>query len=167
MRASRRIAIAALSMLVIFGFLLGSPGGSASSLDVDGGTLQAHSLGGWTGEAPGVLALDVDIKPESLEPRSLGDHLTAFIASPPETSGLDIATIRLCLGVAPCGSSGVAASYAGWNQGGRTLRVTFARADVIALLGGVPAGNVVLTVSASLGAQVVAGSATVRLVHAV
>jgi hypothetical protein len=160
-----RVVAGALSGLLVVGFLSASHGGSAASLDVDGGTLQVLSLPGWTGEAPGLLVADVDIKPESLEPTSVGDHITAFVTVPLEAFSLDLATLRICVGVAPCGSSGVAATYAGWSQGG-ALRATFAREGVIAMLVGVPAGEVTLTVSATSGHQVVAGSTSVRLVHA-
>ena len=164
--------------------------GSAASLQVDGGTLQVFvytvtipsATPSPTGTAtatatpaPALLAT-VDVKPESLQKRSQGQPVTAFVELPAghDVSQIDVDSVRLCLGSDPCGSDGVppdgapgakpkVGDYDG--DGVPDLKVTFDRAAVIALVEGVkPPATVTFTVSGDVGARTFAGGAAVKLV---
>jgi hypothetical protein len=108
----------------------------------------------------------VDVKPETLQLGSHGDHVTAFIGLlDADVGGIDVSSVRLCVGISPCGTSGVAATDPIWTHGGQVLKVRFAREGVIALLSGVtPPADVVVTVSGLVDGRPFAGSDVVRVI---
>jgi hypothetical protein len=108
----------------------------------------------------------VDIEPETLQLDSHGDHVTAFVRLPDaDVHAIDVSTVRLCVGISPCGTGGVPATDPMWTHGGQVLKVLFPRADVTALLGEVtPPADEVLTVSGLVDGRPFAGSDVVRVV---
>lgn len=121
--------------------------------------------------ALGPIAVVLDLKPESLELRSRGEPLTAFIELPGgDVSRIDAGSVRLCRTVATCpgGVPAVGKAKVGDADGDgiRDLKVTFDRAGVAALLVGlVPPTTVQLVVVGLIGTEAwFAGSDTVRLV---
>lgn len=120
---------------------------------------------------PSPIVATVDIKPESLQKRSHGASVLAFIELP---SGFDVediavATVRVCLGTDPCGTGGVPATNPKVGDtdadGIPDLKVQFDRASVIALVANIPAPAVVtFTVSGFVGGSAFTGSDTVRVV---
>jgi len=120
---------------------------------------------------PSPIVATVDIKPESLQKRSHGPAVLAFIELPPGFDVADIAvpTVRVCLGTDPCGTGGVPAMNPKVDDadadGVPDLKVQFDRASVVALVASIPAPTVVtLTISGFVGGSTFAGSDTVRLV---
>jgi signal peptidase len=112
------------------------------------------------------LSVFVDIKPEVLQLRSQGDHVTAFIGLPDgNVAGIDVSTVRLCVGTSSCGGGGIGASDPMWTHGGRMLKVTFDREGVFALVAYVaPPADVTLTVSGLVDGALFAGSDVVRVI---
>jgi hypothetical protein len=108
----------------------------------------------------------VDVKPETLQLDSRGDGVTAFVRlRDADIRGIDVSTVRLCVGISACDIDAVPAIDPVWTHGGQVLKVQFAGPDVIALLGGVtPPIDVVLTVSGVVGGRTFAGSDIVRAV---
>lgn len=120
---------------------------------------------------PSPIVATVDIKPESLQKRSHGPSVLAFIELPPGFDVADIAvtTVRVCPGTEPCGTVGVPATNPKVGDadadGILDLKVQFDRASVIALVASIPAPAVVtFTVSGFVGGSIFAGRDTVRLV---
>jgi hypothetical protein len=120
---------------------------------------------------PSPIVATVDIKPESLQKRSQGPSILAFIELPTgfDVADIAVATVRICLGMDPCGTAGVSATNPkvgdADGDGVPDLKVQFDRASVIALVTGIPAPAVVsFTVSGFVGGSPFAGSDTVRLV---
>jgi signal peptidase len=112
------------------------------------------------------LSAFVDIKPEVLQLQSHGDHVTAFIGLPEGyIAGIDVSTVRLCVGTSSCGGAGIGAGDPIWTHGGRILKVTFDREGVIALVASVaPPADVTLTVSGLVDGALFAGSDVVRVI---
>jgi len=120
---------------------------------------------------PSPVVATVDIKPESLQKRSQGASVVAFIELPTgfDVAQIALATVRVCLGTDPCGTGGVPATNPKVGDadadGIPDLKVQFDRALVIALVANIPAPAVVtFTVSGFVGASIFVGSDTVRLV---
>jgi len=147
--------------------------GTAAELKIDGGVLQVFHMD-VNIEIPRISA-EVDIKPESLQKKSAGQAVTVFIELPQgyDVADIDVATIRLCLGTAPC-DGGVAPDGAPGakpkmgdhdGDGVSDLKVTFDRASVVALVGNVqPPATITFTVSGKVASCIFAGSDTVRLI---
>jgi hypothetical protein len=114
----------------------------------------------------GLQGARVDVKPETLQLGSHGDHVTAFIKLlDADVRAIDVSTVRLCVGISPCGDAGVPATDPIWTQGGHVLKVRFAKEGTTALLSGVtPPADVVLTVSGSVAGRSFAGSDVVRVI---
>jgi hypothetical protein len=120
---------------------------------------------------PSPILATVDIKPESLQKRSQGPSMLAFIELP---TGFDVAeiaitTVRICLATDPCGNGGVPATNpkvgVADGDGVPDLKVQFDRASVIALVARIPAPAVVtFTVSGFVGGSTFVGKDTVRFV---
>lgn len=104
----------------------------------------------------------VDIKPETLQRNSQGDHVTVFIELP---EGLSVEAIEgdsllLCAG----GSACVRADSTQVVSGGRVLKAEFDRGAVIALVDDVDTpATVRFTVSGVVSATRFTGSAEVKL----
>lgn len=139
----------------------------------------ALRLGGaWLGVFEQAVALPiepatVEVKPESLELRSRGEPVTAIIEAP--AGGFDVRhvlapSIRLCVGGPLCDSGAAPAAKPkvgdADGDGIPDLKVTFGRADVLALVAGVRApATVTFSLSAVLDdGSACAGTAGVRLV---
>jgi hypothetical protein len=159
-RCAPYVVIAGLATLV-FAISVGS----AALLAMDAATLQVISLPVELPISHSNTDVIVDIKPETLNLDSDGDHVTAFIELPGATGSIDPASVRLCRGISTCGTEGVPASDPMWISGGHTLKVTFDRAAVIALLDDVePPADVTLTVSGIADEVPFAGSDVIRVV---
>jgi len=120
---------------------------------------------------PSPVVATVDIRPGSLQKRSQGASVVAFIELPTgfDVAQIAIATVRVCLGTDPCGTGGVPATNPkvgdADGDGIPDLKVQFDRASVIALVANIPAPALVtFTVSGFVGGSIFAGSDTVRLV---
>ncbi len=120
---------------------------------------------------PSPIVATVDIKPESLQKRSHGPSVLAFIELPTgiDVEDIAVATVRMCLGTDPCGTGGVPATNPKVGDadadGVPDLKVQFDRASVIALVASIPAPAVAtFTVSGLVGGSTFAGRDTVRLV---
>lgn len=121
------------------------------------------------------LAAAVNITPRSLEKKSKGSSVTAFVELPNgyDVSQIDTATVLLCLApdpLKPC-PSGVPADgkpeVGAHRHGAPDLRVTFERSEVIRLVADITApAEVTFAVSGSAGngAFTFVGADTVRLV---
>jgi hypothetical protein len=167
----RRIWVATALALVV---ALAAVIGSAAHLTVRGGTIQVFSFPVDLGPIPAT----VDIKPESLQKKSRGAPVTAFIQLPSgsDASNIQPDSVRLCLGADPCPASGVAPDGAGGakpkvgdhdGDGIPDLKVTFDRAAVIALVADVtPPATLSFTISGIVDPPnlIFAGSDTVKLV---
>jgi len=161
-------------VIIFLAVLCGATFGAAASVELDGGILQVFSYAVDI-EIPPISA-EVDIKPESLQKKSAGQPVIAFIELPQEydVTDIDVATVRLCLGTAPC-AGGVASDGAPGatpevgdhdGDGIADLKISFGRCEVIALVSDVPAPVVVtFTVSGKVGPYIFAGSDTVRLIN--
>ena len=158
--------------LTLIGLAAAVAGGGAGAMFSDTETARVTIQAGfWL-----PLAATVDIKPDALEKKSQGQPVTAYIELPSsyDVKNIDVSSIRLCLGTAPCGTGGVPPDGAPGakpkvgdydNDGIRDLKVTFDRIQVIALLADVtPPATVTLTVSGKVGSSDFAGSDTVKLV---
>jgi len=125
------------------------------------------------------IAATVDIKPESLQKKSRGAPVIAFIELPSgsDASNIQPDSVRLCLGLgpgpcadglAPDGPPGAKPKVGDHDGDGiPDLKVTFDRAAVIALVADVtPPATVSFTVSGIVGPPdlIFAGSDTVKLV---
>ncbi|MDO8616234.1 MAG: signal peptidase I [Dehalococcoidia bacterium] len=160
-------------LLILTASLVVAAPASAAKLAVNGGTLQVFTFPGGLGPVPAT----VDIKPESLQKRSHGQAVTAFIELP---SGFDVAniqvgSIRLCVGANPCadgvppdGARGAKPKVGDADKDGiPDLKVTFDRAAVIALVESViPPATVSFTISGIVNPpnRIFAGSDTVKVV---
>jgi hypothetical protein len=158
-RRSRAGVLTGLGVLVLLAASV--PAGFAESWSSSvsaSGTLQV----GWF--AP--LGALVEIEPERLQLGSHGDHVTAFVRVPDADVGaIDVSTVRLCVGISACGADAVPATDPTLTRGGQVLKVEFARADVIALLGGITGPiDVVLTVSGVVSGRAFGGSDVVRVI---
>ena len=164
-------------LLVIAVVLVSAVVGSAASLEVNGGTIQVFSFPvhisfPTSTPTPTPLAATVDLKPESLEKKSQGDHVTAFVYLPGDYDGedVDLSTVHLCRGTAPCGTDGIASAdtpKVGKGKGAPDLTVTFDRGAVIGLLADVPPpATVTFTVSGTTKppTRAFVGSDTLRIV---
>jgi len=133
------------------------------------------SLGASTGFPP--VPATVDIKPESLQKKSRGAPVIAFIELPSgsDAGNIDVATVRLCLGPDPCDDGAAPDGPPGANpkvgdhdgDGIPDLKVTFDRAAVIALVESVtPPATVSFTISGIVDPpnRAFAGGDTVKLV---
>lgn len=148
--------------------------GMAAELKIDGGILQVFRMD-VNIEIPAIAA-EVDIKPESLQKKSAGHPVIAFIELPPQcdVTDIDVSTVRLCLGTAPC-DDGVAPDGAPGakpkvgdhdGDGIADLKISFGRAEVIALVSHVSTpATVTFTVSGEMGSYIFMGSDTVRLIN--
>jgi hypothetical protein len=165
-----RLSLAAALTLVV---VLAAVSASAAKLSVNGGTLQVFTYPVDIGPIPA----SVDIKPESLQKKSRGAPVIAFIELPSgsDAGNVQPGSVRLCLGPGPCGD-GVAPDgppgakpKVGDHDGDGIpdLKVTFDRAAVIALVADVtPPATVSFTVSGIVDppSVILAGSDTVKLV---
>ena len=149
-------------------------------LAVSASVAAAASLGGIatsllvTRQAAGLMPITavVDLKPESLELRSRGEPVTAFVELPPgaDVGRIDGRSLRLCRTVETCpaGVPIVGRTKLGDADGDGIgdLKVTFDRAGVIGLLSGLrPPTTTVLVVTGLIGTGAwFAGSDTIRLV---
>ena len=161
-------------VIIFLAVLCGATFGAAASLELDGGILQVFSYAVDI-EIPPISA-EVDIKPESLQKKSAGQPVIAFIELPPQydVTDIDVGTVRLCLGTVPCDAGGVTPDGAPGakpkvgdhdGDGIADLKISFGRCEVIALVSDIrtPA-TVTFTVSGKVGNYIFAGSDTVRLV---
>ena len=117
----------------------------AARLDVRPSTLDVHRK---AFVQPAVAPSDVDIVPVSLQKRSEGEPVTVFVNLPQpwDPAQVDVASMLLCLGAAPC--TGGARKPQLIGRQGRTLKVVFPRDEVIEVVSAVPGHTVVsLTVS--------------------
>jgi hypothetical protein len=166
----RRIWLATALALVV---ALAAVVGSAAHLTVGGGTIQDWSFPVDLGSIPA----SVDIRPESLQKKSRGAPVIAFIELPAgsDASNIQSASVRLCLGPSPCddgaapdGPPGAKPKVGDHDGDGiADLKVTFDRAAVIALVADVtPPATVSFTVSGIVDppGHIFAGSDTVKLV---
>ncbi|NPV07871.1 MAG: hypothetical protein HPY83_07915 [Anaerolineae bacterium] len=180
-----------LAAVLLFVMAMTAVTASAASLAVNGGCIQAFvidvtvqlptatSTPACTPTAtpePTAIAADLDLKPESLEKKSQGSPVTAFIELPPEhdVAQIDVTTLLLCLQepfaggcVPPDGLPGGGKPKVGDadKDGIPDLKVTFDRAAVIGLVADIqPPADVVFTVSGLVDGRPFAGRDTVRLV---
>jgi LysM repeat protein len=121
------------------------------------------------------ISATVDIQPETLNVKTHGHWVTAYIELPPgyDVGGIDIATVRLCRGeVTACaGNASVPAQAHPTSVGDQDhdgipdRMVKFDRQELIGLLGG-QTGQVILTVSGmgSPPSEPFAGSDTIRVI---
>jgi len=147
--------------------------GAAAALEVDGGTLQTFVFP----VSIERLYLDatVDIKPDALQKKSQGQPVMAYIELPEghDVAEVDVSTVRLCCGTAPCGDDGVRPDgspgakpeVGDYDRDGiPDLKVTFDRAEVIELVADVmPPQTVTFTVSGTVASKVFVGSEVVRI----
>jgi hypothetical protein len=109
----------------------------------------------------------VDIKPESLQLKSQGESVKAFVTLPDgwDAAGVDAGSVHLCVGTEPCGTGGVPATEVAPHDGGTSsFRADFDRASVIALVEGVETpADVVFTVSGLVEGKAFSGSDTVKV----
>lgn len=143
LRRRRNIALAA-----VIAALVCAAATTAARLNVRPSTLDVYRK---AFVQPAVAPSDVDIVPVSLEKRSNGEPVTVFVTLPPpwNPAEVDVASMLLCLGSGPCTGGASKPQYIG--REGRTLKVVFARSDVIEVVSGVPGHTVVsLTVSGLL-----------------
>jgi signal peptidase len=152
-----------LGVGAVLGLVFACVGGAAAALEVEGGALQVFAF-------PVSIELEptsaiVDIKPEALQLGSEGEVVTASIElSSDDVLGIDVASVRLCLGWGDCGLGGVPATDPQWLTGRPQLEVQFARGDVIALLTGIETpADVGLSVSGLVGGRAFVGSDVVRV----
>ncbi len=145
---------------------------SAALLEVNSAGLQVFSFPAHIQISP--IFATVEIQPERLQKKSKGGPVTAFIELPQgfDVNNIALASVRLCLGASPCGTSGVPvhgkAKVGDANANGiPDLKVTFDRTAVIALLSGVQTpATVTFTVSGVVNPpnRIFAGSDTVNVV---
>lgn len=173
----------ALSLLALFLLLLGSlgrevPGTWSHFLGTYDSTLTIQTASSFpsptAAPTPIPVAATVDLKPESLGKKSKGQSVTVFIELPSghDVAKIDVSSLRLCLGESLCGGSGVPADGKpkvgdADDDGVPDLKVTFDRADVIALVADVPAPATVTFAVTGVVAQpdrTFVGTDTVRLV---
>jgi hypothetical protein len=139
----------------------------AAGLMVNGGTLQGFALA----VRAGPTSASVDIHPESLQKRSEGQPVTAYIEMSDgfDVESIDVSTAQICREGAGCVPASLAPTSVGDydNDGIRDRMVKFDRAAVIDLLEDVePPSTVTLTVSGIVDppGRAFAGSDTVGLV---
>lgn len=145
---------------------------SAAVLEVDGGVLQVFRLRAEIDLSP--LRATVDIKPETLEKKSEGNPVIAFIELPAghDVGNIVVSTVRLCRGTDFCANGVVPGSAPpprvgdADGDGVPDLRVSFDRAAVLALVADVtPPATATFTVSGRLSnGRPFQGSDTVMLV---
>ena len=100
-----------------------------------------------------VVAASVDIKPESLQVKSEGEPVMAFVTLPEglDAADVDAASIGLCLGTQPC-TGGVPAVEVHQHDGPSSFRARFDQSAVIELVEGIPTpADVTFTVSGLVG----------------
>ena len=131
------------------------------------------TAGRWATATPVPLPATIDIKPDSLQKRSQGQSVTAFIELPSGYSveDIDVDTVRLCYEKEGCvtrdGAPGAKPKIGDYDTDGiADLKVTFDRAAVIALVKEVtPPATVEFTVSGTIPEGVTfEGKDTVNLV---
>jgi hypothetical protein len=147
-------------------------GTSAFFSDTETTVGNVFTAGEWV--MPTVIPATIDIKPDSLQKRSQGQSVTAYIELPSgyRVEDIDVDTIRLCYEnngcVAPDGAPGAKPKIGDYDTDGiADLKVTFDRAAVIALVKEViPPATVDFTVTGSVSPPGVSfeGSDTVKLV---
>jgi len=157
-----RLVLALAALLTVLTALTAS----AAMLEVDGGVLQVFRFRAEIDLSP--LRATVDIKPETLEKKSEGEPVIAFIELPEryDETEIDLSTVRLCLGTEPCDDGVSPGGVPPARVVGGRLRVGFDRAAVLALVGDVaPPAAVTFTVSGRLASgRPFSGSDTVNLV---
>lgn len=124
---------------------------SAAVLEVGGGVLQVFRLRAEIDLSP--LRATVDIKPETLEKKSEGNPVIAFIELPEghDAGDIDVGSVRLCRGTEPCDGGVSPGGVPPARVVGGRLRVGFDRAAVLALVADVtPPATVTFTVSGRL-----------------
>jgi len=116
------------------------------------------------------ITAGVDLKPESLQKRSSGSWITAFIELPDgyDVGGIDVTSVLLCRGAGVCGG-GVPARQPkigdADHDGIPDLKVQFDRAQVIALIADVtPPQPVTFAVSGQIDGRTFVGTDIVRIV---
>ena len=144
--------------------------GSGAELGLSGGTIQQIDL---RFDCPGCLdpvGAQVDLKPESLQKRSSGSWITAFVELPDgyDVGGIDVTSVLLCRGAGVCGG-GVPARQPkigdADHDGIPDLKVQFDRAQVIALIADVtPPQPVTFAVSGQIDGRTFVGTDIVRIV---
>ena len=148
--------------------------GTAAALTIDGALVQAFRME-VNIETPSINAT-IDIKPDSLQLKSQGEPVNAFIQLPegfhPEDILLD--TVRLSYDRDGDGTieenESVPAENTGKphlsdHGGAPCLRVTFSRTAIIDLLESVDLENVTLVVSGLVGEIKFLGGDTIKLLH--
>lgn len=164
----RKLLFAAGGVVLIL-LSLSVVAGSAATLVIHGGTLQVFQMEADI-EIPFVQA-NVDIKPETLQIKSQGQHVMAFIELPAHYNIDDIVIETVSLGydldgdgVIEGGEYVLADGTRGCGDHG-VLKVTFDRGQVIALVEDlVYLGDVTLTVRGQVGDSMFSGSDCIRLV---
>ncbi len=163
-----RLVLAVVVLLAVLTALTAS----AAVLEVDGGVLQVFRLRAEIDLSP--LRATVDIKPETLETKSEGNPVIAFIELPAghDVGNIVASTVRLCRGTDFCANGVVPGSAPpprvgdADGDGVPDLRVSFDRAAVLALVADVtPPATATFTVSGRLfNGRPFQGSDTVMLV---
>jgi len=145
--------------------------GWAASLTVDGGTLQVF---GFPVDV-GPIAATVDVDPDTLNLKSEGQPVTAYIELPQgyDVGNIDVSTVRLCLGQAsacPDDASVPAQEHpsSGGDHDGDTTpnrMVKFDRRELVELLDG-QTGDVTMSVTGTVTppGKSFAGSDTIRVI---
>jgi hypothetical protein len=142
--------------------------GAAADITVDVDTLGAFR---WDADIETALVTaNVDIRPETLQVKSGGESITAFIALPPgyDPNQIDIETLVLGYDLNGDGTIGAgefvgADGTRGFGSEG-TLRVAFDRVQVVALVESlVYLQDVNLTVTGQVGTSRFSGVDTIRL----
>jgi hypothetical protein len=162
----RRFVLAAVGIAVA-GLALAHVVGSAASLDLDGGTLQAFSLGAHVEAAAVPVAAVVDIVAESLDEGAEGENVTAYIELPKgfDVAAIDVATVVLCTSTA-CVPADADPGEVGDGDGDGVAdrMVKFDRQLVIALVADTAAPvEVTFTVSGLVAGVAFAGADTVQI----
>lgn len=149
-------------LTTIVATIAGAVFGSAASVDVDGGTIQVFTYEVEIDMPP--IPAATDIGTGSLQSESMGEMVTVFIELPMGYDPADIyvPSIRLCLGMAPCDSGGVAALEGKLVAGENRLMATFDSSQVMALMSGVtPLAEVNVTISGKVNEESFTGTTSI------
>ena len=149
---ARVLAVSAVLALVFLG------AASAARFIVGAGTLSAFDYSAHI-ELPTLVAV-VNVVPKTLERKSKGEHVSAFVSLPDgfDPGAVDISSVKLCVGSAPF--NGCAAAE-GARMVGARLKADFDRAAVLALVAGLPVpSSVTVTVLGLVGPSAIAWAGT-------
>lgn len=154
--------------LAVMALMLAGMTASATSLPVQGGTLQAFSLAAQIDPPAAPLPATVDIQPDSIQTGSQGEDVAAYVELPEgyDVAAIEIGTVVLCAS-GGCVSAHAAPHEVGDHDGDQVSdrMVKFGRGSLIALVSDVevPAG-VSFTVSGLVAGVPFAGADTVQFV---